>query len=428
MPHTLAAMLDSVELPQLILVQRHFAADSIADLPLAIHATLEASQLSSRLVSGGSVALGVGSRGISRLPETVRTVAAWFKAQGVHPFIVPSMGSHGGATAEGQRRILEQLGITEDSVGCPIQSCMDVVRVGTVGNGLPVYLDAAAHQADGIFVINRVKAHTAFTGTYESGLLKMLTIGLGKQRGADACHELGFGHFAEIMPEMGRSLLHCHPSILGGLALLENESDAIFHVESVPMAQLLEREVQLLALAKQRMPNLPMRSVDALLVQQMGKDISGAGMDPNVTGRSPSPYKEGGISATKLGVLRLTAASKGNATGMGTADVATQMLYEAIDFPVTYMNVMTSTVLRSGTMPVIMPHDKAAVQCLIKTCNAPRQSVRLAYIKDTLNLSHFWVSPALAEELRQRDDCSVGATSCSFSFDSHGTLQGPEFV
>ena len=427
MSEKLAAILQDAELPELLKVTRHFPQDGISDVADAVTNALDRSGVACALAPGGSVALGVGSRGIASLPEVVRATVGWFQGKGAKPFIVPCMGSHGGATAEGQKQLLGHLGITEEAMRCAVISGMDVTQVGTLPNGLPVYMDAGADAASAVFVINRVKAHTAFTGRHESGLLKMLTIGLGKRRGAESCHELGFGAFAEIMPEMGRCLLQQRPGILGGLALVENERDQLCHVEAVRRHELVERDAQLLVLAKRRMATLPFAQVDVLLIQRMGKNISGAGMDPNITGRSPSPFKSGGLQAGKMGVLRLTPQSRGNATGIGAADVTTRSLADALDAESTYINVLTSTVLRSAMLPVVMPDDRTAVQCLVKTCNACGRGIRLAYIQDTLSLGRFWASPALAAELRDREDCDVDAGMQPFVFDGQGCLCGPGF-
>lgn len=418
-------LVHNVSLPDLFKVTRQFADDGIRDIPAAVHSAMAQSGLAARLPRGGGIAIAVGSRGMGRLPDIVRAVVGWFTEHGTRPFIVPAMGSHGGATAAGQVNVLHQLGVTEASAGCPIRSSMEVVEVGMLPRGFPVYMDALASAADGVFVINRVKVHTAFSGPHESGLVKMLTIGLGKQRGADSCHALGFGLFAEVMPEMATLMLEKKANLLGGLASVENAYDAPCLLEAILPERFLERDAALMAYARQRMPSLPVATLDVLLVGRMGKNISGGGMDPNITGRAPTPYKTGPLQAAKVGVLRLTPESKGNATGLGNADVTTKRLFDAVDFDYTYANVITSTVLKSGFVPVVMPTDESAVRCLLKTCNAGNRPVRLAYIRDTLTLDRFWVSPAVAEELRGQSDCEVAPTPTAFAFDAAGDLTAP---
>ena len=412
----LTSLLTGIELPFLHRVTRHIPDDGLSDIPRSVRDALNASGVAERLLPNGEVAIGVGSRGIAGLPQIVRATVDWFRERGARPFLVPCMGSHGGATAEGQLRVLEHLGVTAASVGCPIRAGMDTIVIGTLDNGLPVHMDAHATSADGVFVINRVKPHTAFTGPHES---------LGKRNGADCCHSLGFGRFAEVMPQMARLLLERKPSLLGGLAVVENAHDRVCLLEAVLPERLLERDQALLVEARARMGSLPVDDLDVLLVDRMGKDISGSGMDPNITGRSPSPYKTGGLKAARLGVLRLTEASGGNATGMGNADVVTQRLVDSADFESTYANAITSTSLKAAAIPLVMPSDEAAVRGLIKTCGAGPRPVRLAYIRDTLSLNTFWASAALAEELSARPDCRVSPESGVFRFDAEGSLVAP---
>ena len=419
----LTSLLTGIELPFLHRVTRHIPDDGLSDIPRSVRDALNASGVAERLLPNGEVAIGVGSRGIAGLPQIVRATVDWFRERGARPFLVPCMGSHGGATAEGQLRVLEHLGVTAASAGCPIRAGMDTIVIGTLDNGLPVHMDTHATSADGVFVINRVKPHTAFTGPHESGLVKMLVIGLGKRNGADCCHSLGFGRFAEVMPQMAR--LERKPSLLGGLAVVENAHDRVCLLEAVLPERLLERDQALLVEARARMGSLPVDDLDVLLVDRMGKDISGSGMDPNITGRSPSPYKTGGLKAARLGVLRLTEASGGNATGMGNADIVTQRLVDSTDFESTYANAITSTSLKAAAIPLVMPSDEAAVRGLIKTCGAGPRPVRLAYIQDTLSLNTFWASAALAEELSARPDCRVSPESGVFRFDAEGSLVAP---
>lgn len=416
-------LLASVVFPPLYGVTRQYNDDALTDIPGAVWNSLGKNVTT--LPVGAEIAVAVGSRGIANLPLIVKSVVSWFVSRGCRPFIVPAMGSHGGATAEGQRHMLEHLGITETSVGCPIRATMDVEQIGTTDNGLPVFMDAYAARAGGVFVINRIKAHTAFTGPHESGLAKMLVIGLGKRHGAEVCHGLGFGHFAELMPAMAHCILTHMPSIIGGLAIVENASDHTCLVEAVPRQILLERDQALLSYARQRMGTLPVTALDVLLVQRMGKNISGSGMDSNVTGRAPTPYKTGSLTVTQLGVLRLTEESRGNAIGLGNADVTTRRLVESIDFNATYTNVMTSTALKAAAVPVVMPTDEAALRCLLKTANTGSRPVRLIFIRDTLTLDRFWVSPALTAELARHPECVVDSQPQHFRFAQDGSLLAP---
>lgn len=418
--------LDASVLPPLYFVTRKFNDDAVQDIPKAIVESIERAGIT-RLPPGAEIAVAVGSRGIANLPLIVSTVVDWFRSRGYRPFIVPAMGSHGGATAEGQLRLLKHLGITESSVGCSIRASMDVTMLGTLDNGLPLFMDACAARADGVFIINRIKPHTAFTGPHESGLAKMLVIGLGKRHGATTCHSLGFGEFPRLMPAMAQAILDRKATILGGLALVENASEHTCLIEAVPRQRLLERDRALLSYARHRMALLPVTELDVLLVDRMGKNISGSGMDPNVTGRAPSPFKTGKLHVTQLGVLRLTRESRGNAIGLGNADVITRRLLEHVDFNVTYTNAITSTALKAASIPVVMPTDEAAIRCLLKTCHVESRNVRLVFIRDTLFLEQFWISPALVPELAVHPECVVAQEVTTFRFAADGTLLQPSW-
>ncbi len=416
-----STLLADVALPLFLPVRQDFADDAVRDIPAAVIAALRASGLAARLPRGGEIALGVGSRGIANLPALVRTTASWFREQGCRPFIVPCMGSHGGATGPGQTKVLADLGVTGESAGCPVHSGMDVVVLGHLENGLPVCMDARACAADGIFVINRVKPHTSFSGPNESGLVKMLTIGLGKQKGADAAHRMGYAHFGANMPAMTRFILRHKSSVLGGLAVVENALDKTCLVEAVPADRLEERDAALLVQARSRMPSLPVSSLDALFIDRMGKNISGAGMDPNITGRHAAPYKTGGPAVARLAVFDLTPESKGNATGMGNADIITRRMADSVNFDYTYANVITSTALSFVRMPMALD-DAAAVRCAVKTCGARPEALRAIRIRDTLTLDKMLVTPAVADELRGNAQCRVVGDPAPPAFTAAGAL------
>ena len=412
-----------VRVPLMQRVRYSMDDQAIGDIRSAVMDAFAASGLAERVPRGGSIAIGVGSRGLYGLPELVRAVVDWFAACGARPFIVPCMGSHGGATAEGQRQVLEGLGVTAEAMGCPLRSSMEVVQVGELDSfQLPVYMDRLASEADGVFVINRVKLHTTFTGKHESGLIKMLTIGLGKQRGADSCHNLGYAHFPQIMPAMASMILERRPSVLGGLATVENAYDHLCHLEVVPREAMLERDAALLEMSKRVMPSLPLKDLDVLIVDRMGKNISGLGMDPNITGRFLSPYKTNDVRIARLGALDLTEETHGAAAGIGCADVISSRLYDKIDFTATYTNVITSTVLRGAFVPLVMPTDSLVIRTLLKTCNAGSRPVRMMRIRDTLSLGRLLVSPPVAELLAARDDCELVGEPFALQFDAAGNL------
>ncbi len=414
-------LLQKTVIPDFYPVKQSFTDDSIADIPKAVAETLDRSGLKDRLPKGGNIAIGVGSRGVANIPAIAAATAAWFKRHGCNPFIIPCMGSHGGATGPGQIKVLADLGVTEQSAGCPIRATMDVVQVGQLDNGLPVYMDAIAWDADGVFVINRIKPHTSFTGPNESGLVKMLTIGLGKQKGADAAHTFGNDHFATTMPAMTRMVLAKKSTILGGLATVENELDKTCVVEAVPAENLVQRDAELLLLAKKRLPALPAGEIDLLLVDYMGKNISGSGMDTNITGRHGG-NRTGGPKVTRLCVFRLTEEAKGNATGMGMADIIPRQLADSINYEYTYANVITSNNVNFVRMPMVLDTDELVVRCGVKTCTAPKDSLRGIRIRDTLSLSKLLVTRSVAETLRGDPRFSVGETPLTLAFDASGTL------
>jgi hypothetical protein len=332
------------------------------------------------------------------------------------------MGSHGNATAEGQISLLAELGITEASAGCSIRSHMDVVRLGSLPNGLSVYFDRTAHEeADGVFLINRIKGHTSFRGKWESGLVKMLVIGLGKQAGADSCHKYGMHAMPDNLPVMASVALRKTP-VLGGLAVVENALDKICLLEVVGRERLLERDAELLSFARGRMPALPCSQLDVLIVDRMGKDISGTGMDPNVLGRYTSPGMSGGPSIKRIVALDLTEASHGNAIGMGLADFITRRFQKKIDYEACYLNALTSTNTRGAYTPLVLPTDRDAILSAVKTSNvAEPEKLRMMRIQDTLKLFRFAATPCMVEELCERG-CIVEGPEKNLAFTPEGRI------
>jgi hypothetical protein len=372
---------------------------------------------------GQSVAVAVGSRGVANIALFTKTTVEAIKEAGGQPFIVPCMGSHGGATAEGQRDVLHHLGVTEEAMGAPIRSSMEVVQIDQLPNGLPVYVDKIASEADAIVVINRVKPHTAFRGPIESGIMKMIAIGLGKQRGAEACHQLGFKYMAENVPAMAKLMMQKLP-IKFGVALVENAFDETCLIEVLPAGpELEEREKELLIEAKARLPKLLFEQLDVLVIDYIGKNISGDGMDPNITGRYPTPYAHGGPDVSKMVVLDLTEESKGNANGVGAADYTTQKLIDKMDKPGTFINGLTSTVCAPTKISTYLDNDLYAIKAGVKTCNIlDYTKCRLVRIKDTLHLGEIEISVNLLEEARNHPDIEILSEPYDFQFDSEGNL------
>jgi hypothetical protein len=400
-------LLRDIPLPRMVKIRQHFHAPEIGDVAKAVRQAIHDANVLPRIVAGDRVAIAVGSRGIADIPVMVREVVRLVRSQGGHPFIVPAMGSHGGATAEGQLDVLRQLGVTEPFIGAPIVSSMDVVEVGRLPNRLPIYTDKHAFEADKVIVINRIKPHTAFRGPVESGLLKMITIGLGKQKGADAAHAYSFKHMAEFVPAMAKAVLAKVPVIFG-LATLENAYDRPAKIVAVPAEKLEEAEPELLLEAKALMPKILFSPIDVLVVDEIGKDISGDGMDPNITGRYATPYASGGPEITRIVVLGLTDKTHGNANGIGAADATTRKAFEAIEWEKGYANALTSTVTSLVKVPMILETAELAVKAAVKTCNIfDLTKVRLVRIPNTLHLKEIWISESLLPDARRNKDVDI---------------------
>lgn len=337
--------------------------------------------------------------------ETVRSVQ---EIEAI-PFIIPAMGSHGGASSQGQADVLKALGVTEDRVGAPIISSMKVVKVGSTNSGIPIYTDQYAYEADHIIVINRIKPHTAFRGEVESGLTKMITIGLGKQKGAEEAHKLGFGYMADHVPEMAHIVREKSP-ILFGLGTIENAYDQIAKVVAIPAECLEAEEPVLLKEAKQLMPKILINPIDVLIIDEIGKDISGDGMDPNISGRFATPYADGGVNATRVVVLDLTSKTTGNANGIGLADLTTRQAFEKIQFEKGYVNALTSTVLEVVKLPMFLESKELAVKAAIKTSQVKNlNEAKIVRIKNTLELERIQVSTSLLDVIH----CHASLTALS---------------
>ena len=418
----LQELLKDIPVPKMAKVKVKFDDAKIDDLDFVLMEKLQREQVVKSIKPGMEIAVAVGSRGLDRIIELTAVTVMFLKSLGAKPFIVPSMGSHGGATAEGQRAVLEHLGITKEAVGAEIRSSMEVVEVGRLANGLPVYVDKFALQADGIVVINRVKPHTAFRGPVESGIMKMISIGLGKQKGAEACHQMGFKHMAENVPAMAKVIME-KTHFLFGVATVENAFDKIAIVEVLTPDEVIAKEPDLQKKAKSLLPKLFFDQLDVLVIDEIGKNISGDGMDPNITGRYPTPYATGGPDVNKMVVLDVTPQSEGNANGVGTADFTTQRLLDKMDREGTYANGLTSTVVAPTKIATTLPNDKMAFQAAVKTCNILNfNDVKLVRIKNTLVLSEIEVSEGLLEYVRLHPNMEQITDLNEISFDEKGNL------
>ena len=403
-----------VPLPDVWTVRQKVNAPEIKDVAASAADAVARLCADARLRPGASVAVGVGSRGISNLEPIVRTVVERLKARGCQPFIVPAMGSHGDATAEGQTEVLHGYGITEERCGAPVRATMDVELVSTLDDGYPVYFDRIALAADAVVVVNRIKRHTCFQGRIESGLAKMCAIGLGKHRGAASIHQFGFNGLRETMPRVARRLVTC-TNIVGGIGILENAYGGTAEIHGLTADEIGgNREADLLERSRALSPRLAFDDVDVLVVDRMGKDISGSGFDTHVIGRVRMPSASDadwpGPTVRVIVALDLTDKTHGNAAGLGLADIVTRRLIERVDFHATMTNHRTSGeggAFRSK-IPVVLADERAAVQAAIGCCGRGRpEAVRLVRIQSTAHVETVEISAPLLEEARSRDDIEV---------------------
>lgn len=388
-----------------------------------IHQALDSLALPSEKLRGRRIAISVGSRGIASLAEIVRGVCNWLRAHGAEPFVFPAMGSHGGATAEGQRKVLKDYGITRESVGVPVLSSMAAVSLGNTPEGFQVFMDRNAWEADGVIVMNRVKPHTDFSGKIESGLLKMMAVGMGKIDGASVVHHWGWKHgFEKVLRAMSAMTL-ASGKILAGLGVVENEFHQICAVRAARPEEVVAMEESLLEMARRLVPRIPFSKFQLLIVDKMGKDISGAGMDTKVIGRGvelqPGEAPEIGL----IYVRHLTPESGGNALGVGFADLMHERLYRQIDLDKTYINVRTSLNPEAARLPMYSSSDRQALDLALGHLGSPEPAKqRVVWIPDTLNLGRMGVSPSLAREAARLPGWRVTSQSYPPQFDAAGDL------
>jgi hypothetical protein len=377
------SLLSEVTLPKMAKIKQIFESQQIEDIETHVRQELHQAKIANTIRPKMTVAIAVGSRGISNITLITKQVVEAVKAMGAVPYIVPAMGSHGGATAEGQIAILETLGITESSVGAPIKATMKVVEIGRTDDNHPIYMDLEASKADGIILIGRVKPHTSFRGRYESGLYKMMVIGLGNQVGAASCHGNGFEHMANTIEQHGRVILSTS-KLLFGIAIVENAYDETHIIEALLPHEITTKEPQLLEKAKNLMPRLMFDHLDVLIVDAIGKNYSGDGMDPNITGTPCSACKSLGPSVQKYVVLDLSDETKGNAIGIGMADFTTLRAAQKIDTNQMYLNALTCRAPHVVKIPMILESDKEAIAAALYSCNqATQQNPRIIRIMKT---------------------------------------------
>ncbi|MFB6101108.1 MAG: DUF362 domain-containing protein [Haloplanus sp.] len=428
---TIRTTVGDVTVPRMGIVEQQWETDPIPTDEIEARAAAAAAELDfSEAPEGGEVAIGAGSRGIANLGAIVRGVVAGVAEQGYDPFVFPAMGSHGGATADGQREKLDTLGVNEETVGCEIRATMEVETVGeTPERGVPVYADANAVAADAIVMVNRIKPHTDFGGEVESGLSKMLVIGMGKQKGAKMAHDWAVDwSLRNMLPEIASQLLDSLP-VAGGVAVVEDEHDDTTLIEGVPASGFLKRERELLEMAHDRMPKLPYDEMDVLIVDRIGKDISGQGMDTNVTGRrhftinEPEPESP---EVKRIYLRGLTEKTKGNAMGMGQADFVHRDVKANLDWSKALINAITASTVRGVRLPPVVGSDRAGLLGALGTIGpVAGDEARVLRVTDTMRLERCYASEPLIEEARDRDDLRVVAEPDEIAFDDDGEFVAP---
>lgn len=398
---TVSRLLRDVPLPKMFHAEQTFPTRHInrEDIEKAIFDEISRSRMGERILPGKQIAITAGSRGIRNVDEITRSVAAYVRSRGATPFIVPAMGSHGGATAEGQKEMLAGYGITEEKMGCEIRSSMETVLLGYSELGKPVYMDKNAYESDGVILSCRLKPHNAFRGPVESGPCKMMTVGLGKQKGAEQVHSDGMDIIAKNIPTMAKVTLSTG-KILFAIPCLENAYDQTMMFEAIPAEKILEREPELLKVAFRNMPSILVGSGDVLIVDKIGKNFSGTGVDPNITGTFSTPYATGGVQVQRTCFLRLSNESHGNSLGVGLASAITRHIFDIIDADAMYTNCMTSTVIKSAMVPCVMSTDKEAIQFCIRTCNRiDKENPRVIRIRNSLHIGQIMLSQAYYDDV-----------------------------
>jgi hypothetical protein len=420
-----------VDLPRFCRVRQRFDRPRVEDPTAAVRAELEGLLTTGSLAPGARVGITVGSRGIHDIATIARAAVDFFKDQEARPFILPAMGSHGGATAEAQRKLIAHFGVTEEAMGCPVRPEMETRGLGKTDSGIEVRIAETAWDADGILVVNRIKPHTDYRGPIESGLTKMCAIGLGKYDGARAIHRhlltLGLGNAVRSVAER----LVATGKILGGIGILENAYHETAKIVGVPVAGFFETEERLLVEARSLMGRLPLDKIDVLVCDRMGKNVSGTGLDTNITGRGVYGYTPGTAwcdgmpRILRIVVLDVSDESEGNAVGMGLVDFVPERFAERVDRHVTALNALTSCAPSAAKMPVVLPDDRETIRTALRTSPLRADGPRVVYVRDTLELEHVLVSEACRPLVEGRESMEIVSDPEPLRFDDGGRLQSP---
>ncbi|NYB72769.1 DUF2088 domain-containing protein [Sedimentibacter hydroxybenzoicus DSM 7310] len=418
----IGSMLDNIEVPKFARIKQFFDTTKIDDVEKHINLQFQREDIKRTIKANQTIGITVGSRGLANLKDIVKFLCSNIKDLGATPIILPSMGSHGGAIAEGQADFIRGLGITEEYVGAEIKSSMEVINLGTTETGLEVYYDKIASELDGVIVLGRIKAHTDIDGEIESGLHKMIAVGLGNHLGAQVVHALGLGKAAPRIISVARHALK-HGNIIFGVGLLENAYDETSHIEFIPTAKIAESEAELLIKSKKQLPKFLFNDIDVLIVDEIGKNISGNGMDPNIIGRGMIGYKNKEIRINKIVTLDTTKESGSNAFGVGLSDVTTKRIFDKLKTDAMYANAVTAIAIIGARIPIAMSSDKRAIQLAIRAvCSEEPENLRIVRIKDTLSMSEMFVSESLLNEVKNNEKIEILSDLESFEFDEQGNL------
>ena len=424
-----SALLAPIALPKMFRAKQTFPRETIPPekIPQVVEAQIAQPLFSEKIKPGMSIAITAGSRGIANVSIITKAVVDAVKRRGANPFIVPAMGSHGGATAEGQLEVLASYNITPETMGCPIRSSMEVVELGISDTGLPVYMDKNAYESDGVILSCRLKPHNAFRGKVESGPCKMMAVGLGKQKGAERVHSEGMGKIGENILSIAQVMLAKGP-ILFAIPCIENAYDETCRIEAIDAKDILTREPELLKFAFGNMPSLLVGEGDVLIVDETGKNYSGTGVDPNITGTFSTEFAHGGVKVQRTCFLDLSEESHGNSLGVGLANAITKRFFDKIDLEMMYPNCITSTVLTSARIPCIVYSDKEAIQLCVRTCNGiDQKNVRIIRIPNSLHIGSIMLSEAYYADVLAGKYPGLEALSQPeyMEFDAEGTLLTP---
>jgi len=415
-------LLSSVTLPKMVRIRQSFDDTLMTDVAAGTRKALQNCPAYHAITPGAKLAVTVGSRGIASLGVIVRAIVDALKERGAKPFIVPAMGSHGGATAEGQLALVNALGVTEKNAGCPILSSMEVVQVAQLPDGFPVYMDKYAFEADGVVIFNRIKPHNAFRARHESGILKMLAIGLGKHHGAESTHTLGFGHMGRLIEEVGTALLTTGKVTLG-IGSIENAYDKVKEIVVCGADDFITADREGLKRATANMPRLLFNKMDLLICDSIGKEYSGGGMDGNIIGRYSTPFITGGPDITRIVALGLSPKSHGNANGIGLADVIPDSMVKDVDLFQVYTNVITSGATPSARMPMHLATEELAIKAGLKTGYAADASQALVMrIPNTLHLGEVFISESMLSLANKTQGVTILSDPQPMSFNASGKL------